>query len=202
ALKECNDAWNIALEWDYPWPRIQALHDKGLAYLGMKSINEAQGVADELKELIEKGMFRKSIRFYYHLIGMIELENENFSKAVDYFKKAISFVPFQYFTLPWLIKHEHALFINSLALAYYKAGHLDKSSEEFERLTSLSLGRLYYGDIYARSFYMLGKIFEQKGWKGKAIENYEKFLDLWKDADPGIAEIEDAEKRLAGLKRQ
>jgi len=41
-------------------------------------------------------------------------------------------------------------------------------------------------------------IFQKKGWKAKVIEHYEKFLVLWKDADPGIAEIEDARKRLAG----
>ncbi|MFB0565690.1 MAG: hypothetical protein ACETWK_08445 [Candidatus Aminicenantaceae bacterium] len=43
-------------------------------------------------------------------------------------------------------------------------------------------------------------MYEEKGWKGKAIEHYEKFLDLWKDADHGIAEIEDARERLGGLK--
>jgi len=41
-------------------------------------------------------------------------------------------------------------------------------------------------------------LYEEKSWEGKAIEQYEKFHDLWKDADPGFAEVEDARKRLAG----
>ncbi len=41
---------------------------------------------------------------------------------------------------------------------------------------------------------------EQQDNTAKAIEHYEKFLDLWKDADPGIAEVEDVRERLVGLK--
>jgi len=41
---------------------------------------------------------------------------------------------------------------------------------------------------------MLGKIYEKQSNKAKAIEHYEKFLDLWKDADLGIAEVGDAGK--------
>jgi hypothetical protein len=69
-----------------------------------------------------------------------------------------------------------------------------------KRIISLSSGRLSWEDIYAGSFDMLAKIFEEKGWKGKAIEDYEKFLDLWKNADSGIPEVDNARESLAVFK--
>jgi hypothetical protein len=42
-------------------------------------------------------------------------------------------------------------------------------------------------------------IIRKIGQSAKAIEHNEKFLDLWKDAGSGIAEVGDARKRLAGL---
>jgi len=36
----------------------------------------------------------------------------------------------------------------------------------------------------------------------KAIKHYEKFLHLWKNVDLSFLEIEDAKKKLAGLKNQ
>ena len=47
----------------------------------------------------------------------------------------------------------------------------------------------------------LGKIYEQQGDTANALKNYEKFLSLWKDADPGIAEVDDAKERLAALNK-
>ena len=95
---------------------------------------------------------------------------------------------------------EQALYFEPLAFAYYKSGDLDKARSEYEKILALTTGRLRYGDIYARSFYMLGRIAEQKGERAAARERYQKFLDLWKDADPGRPEVEDARKKLAGLK--
>jgi len=52
----------------------------------------------------------------------------------------------------------------------------------------------------ATGYYHLGIAYEMSGWNEKAIGQYETFLDLWKDADPGIPVVEDVRARLAGLK--
>jgi hypothetical protein len=46
----------------------------------------------------------------------------------------------------------------------------------------------------------LALAYEKSGWNKKAIEQYEEFLEIWKDADPGIPEVEDAKERLKELR--
>jgi hypothetical protein len=45
----------------------------------------------------------------------------------------------------------------------------------------------------------LGKLYEQRGLRDKAKAQYERFLDLWRAADPGTPEVENAKGRFAKL---
>ena len=165
----------------------------------MNSIEDAKKTANEIKELVDKGTSKNEIRLYHHLMGLVELEKKDYGRAIEYFKEAISLLPYQCGLDPFT--NDHAIFTESLALAYYASGDKEKAQEEYEKILTMIPGKLYQGDIYARSLYRLGKIYEEKGWKSKALEDYEKFLKLWKEADSGFPEKEDARKRLAELEK-
>jgi tetratricopeptide (TPR) repeat protein len=93
------------------------------------------------------------------------------------------------------------LFLRDLAArAYRQKGDLDKAISEYERLIFFDPESKERRLIHPMCHYRLAILYEEKGWEGKAIEHYEKFLELWKNADSGVAEEEDARSRLAVLK--
>jgi tetratricopeptide (TPR) repeat protein len=159
-------------------------------------MDEAISIAEELKETLLEKPNQKLMRYYYHLMGMMELEEGNFPYAVKHFKKALTMLSFQHSETD-----DHALFIYPLASAYYLSGDLESAQEQYRRMTSLTTGRLFYGDEFAKSFYMLGRIYQEKGQDEKAKKNYLHFIELWKDADPGMPEVEDTIDRLVQLEK-
>jgi len=132
-------------------------------------------------------------------MGAVEFEKGNLPLAIEYFEQVKSLFPGIHFSDNRWGPGSYANTIDNLARAYYEAGNLERAAEEFELIATLTWGRINDGDIYAKSFYMLGKIYEEEGKKREARRNYERFLDLWKNADPGLPEVDDARARLADL---
>jgi len=171
------------------------LFTKGLIQAKMESFDEARKTAEELKSLIEKGIDKKELRQYEYILGLIELGKKNYRQAADIFGRACGRLSLEGFLGDFGL----AMYLDGLARTLYESRDLGKARKEYESITLLTGGRFMHGDIYARAYYMLGMIAEQQGDRARARENYRKFLDLWKDADPGLPEVADARKRLAGI---
>jgi tetratricopeptide (TPR) repeat protein len=204
AFAECGKAWDSAVGSKDLFEQIGILHFKGVIDLEMGQLDRAQNAADTLKPMIERSLYAKRIRYYHHLMGMIELKRGDFSQAIENFQSALALLPAQFVDIPpGFGLGDHALFLEPLALAYYKAGDLERAREEYEKIIALNFGRIGYGDIFARSFYMLGKIYAAKGLQEKAKQHYTRFVELWKDCDaPFRPLVQEAKQRIALLEKK
>jgi len=106
--------------------------------------------------------------------------------------------PSAFITFPLsLLLHNLPMEQDVLARAYQKAGNPDRAIAEYEKLLTFDPGskwRRFPNPIY---HFSLARLLEDKGDKAGARDHYQKFLELWKQADPGIPEFEEARKRLA-----
>jgi tetratricopeptide (TPR) repeat protein len=196
ALFQIDQAWPYTMERGDLDQKIRVLVDRGICYLKTRSLQEALKTAGELKELIESGLNEKAMRYYDYLKGLIELEKKNYSGAVDYLQRAQSLLPAE-----WRSVDVHAKFSFALGQAQHKAGNLVEAQKAFEKITLMTYGRNYCQHLYVLAFYELGRVFEDQGNSAQAIEHYEEFLTLWKDADSGLSEVADARERVAALKQ-
>ncbi len=154
------------------------------------NIAKAEEIARTLKKRIEEKAPRRMFE-YWTVLSDIELAKGNKAAAVDYYKKADMEANYPYFWLRYL-----------LARAYFESGSLSDAVSVLEkallRYDAVRAGETFKGVM---AYYLLALAYEKSGWKEKAIEQYEEFLDIWKNADPGIPEVADAKERLKRLKK-
>jgi serine/threonine protein kinase/tetratricopeptide (TPR) repeat protein len=195
ALTQYDLAWQNAVERNALAQQQRLLVSKGVYFLRNSSIPDALETADRLKALIESGLNPKAMRKYYYLMARIEYEMENYSGAVEHLRSARSMLPseHEYFDV-------QAVYYFALGQAYEKLGEMREAQSVFSEVIASTSGRIFNTDIYVRAYYELGKIYQAQEDSAKAIENFEKFLDLWKDADRNIPEVADAKARLSALR--
>jgi serine/threonine protein kinase/tetratricopeptide (TPR) repeat protein len=201
AVKEAEAARTCATAADRPELERAALHCRGIAQAAMNSFAEARKTAEEIKAKVESSLYKKDIRRYEHLMGLIAFGEGRIEEAVSRLDRAASELPSQcsFYTEDHHL--QNALYLEPLADSYVAAGNLTRARETYEKMTRLTAGRFLYGDKYARAFYRLGLIAEKQGQKSEAKACFSKFLDLWANADLAPSERADARKRLAALSR-
>ena len=140
---------------------------------------------------------RKRTKFYHDLFhAEILLSEKFFENAVKVCKDAASLGrPYAPPYIP-LIEHNIPFQKDVLARICHHTGQIDKAIVEYRRLIHFDRSRKERWLIHPVYYYRLALLYEQQGKDDKARANYERFLDLWKDADPGFSEVEDARKRL------
>lgn len=153
------------------------------------NLKKAEEVAKSLKADIEKRDVQKMYSYWF-VASLIEKVKNNKKASVDYLEKAVQKLPRFDFTVNYF-----------LAQAYLETGRLDEAVVGLEKLLNRYDEERPYNSIRAvKAHYFLAQAYEKSGWKQKAIEKYQEFLDIWKEADPGVTEIDDAKQRLAKLK--
>ena len=154
-----------------------------------------------LSESIEEAPQSETIRsFLYDLLhAEILLAEGAIDKAIEVMENAASLeVPAM--NPPAIMSLNIPLSQDVLARAYIKKEEWDKAIAVYEDLIKFdpdSTDRRAVPLIY---HYRLAKLYEKKGWDGKAIEHYERFLAPWEDVESCPSDVEDARKRLSGLK--
>ena len=144
--------------------------DKTLYYTAINYIYNFRGNEkyNEALKLIKKAIeLNENDSAYWHLLGDINYENENYYAAIEYAEKAVKL------NKSYVVHDSNYMeyYLTVIGESYFKLGKYDKAIEVFKEI--IKLPRHDQSD-----FMYLGLSYFEKKEYDKAIENYEKVLEI------------------------
>jgi tetratricopeptide (TPR) repeat protein len=162
----------------------------------------AEKILADMKILYnEMPLYRKQwVAFYIEFLSAeLALEGGFPERAIAIFKEKTAFRNESMGFYPSGILYNLPVMKDVVPRAYVRMGDIDKAITEYKRLIVFDPQREERCLIHPKYYYRLAELYEQKGRKRKAVAHYEKFLNLWQDADSDLSEVIEAKKRLSQL---
>jgi serine/threonine protein kinase/Tfp pilus assembly protein PilF len=174
----------------------------GLIDLKEGKINSARDRLNEMKRLLPEVTASLRERYdqaYNFLHAEVSLAEGHLDEAISAYEKSLNWKAIPVLHTGEIHGYNLPTLKDARARAYRKKGELDKAITEYERLITFDPNSNDRRLIQPLYHYRLAQIYEQKGWRGKAIEQYQIFVGILKDADKDLPEIKDAKSRLSRL---
>jgi DNA-binding winged helix-turn-helix (wHTH) protein/tetratricopeptide (TPR) repeat protein len=166
-----------------------------LAYALSGDFPESQRLATDLEKRFPNDTYVRMV-YLPELRALAAFHDSDPAKAIDLLQAA---APFELG-----VPGSWSGFFGTLYPAYlrgegYLEGHrASESITEFQKVLGHP-GVVFSDPVGALAYLRLGRAYSRMGDKTKAKSSYEKFLTLWKDADPGIPILRQARAEYAKL---
>ena len=159
-------------------------------------LKEMASLMPKIDPVFRSRVADSDFRIFQAEIGLAENSLDNAISLLE--QEILLEIPYMH---SWLLLVYNAPYPRDvLARIFEKKGDLDRAIAEYERLVTFNPEGKERRLIHPLLYYRLAKLYEQTNQGEKAIENYEKFINLRKQVEPGNTEVEDARKRLAELR--
>ncbi len=176
----------------------------GLAHTGLRDLEAAQRELTTAEVLLARPHWSSDDWWFAALEGEIALAMGNFDAALASIRKGEP-DPKAYFVravLTGLVFCNNPLSRDVPARVAATRGDLDHAIAIYRDLNTPSLENKWTAVLEPRYVLQIARLLDQKGDVDGARKEYERFLELWKNADPGLPELEEARTRLARLSTQ
>jgi serine/threonine protein kinase/tetratricopeptide (TPR) repeat protein len=196
AAQAQNDAEGNLGEW-------MGLFLQSLAEANLGHIKRARDTAAKLLERTKSIPTQREARRHIHILGELARISGEHTDALEKLREAEAMLPENGFGgLPGNERTGPQPYVPiwySLALAYLEAGDQNHAAGWFEHIAEATVERVEWPIYYVRSFYFLGKIYENRGEMDKTHEYYRRFYEYWGDGDMDRERMEESKSKLGTM---